>query len=47
MWNSYDGQFIKIFQGHNSGIYQAAFSPDGKQFITAAGDGARLWDVNQ
>jgi WD40 repeat protein len=47
LWNSDNGQFIKVFQGHKSGIYQAAFSPDGSKLITASGDGARLWDINQ
>ncbi|MEP0840140.1 CHAT domain-containing protein [Coleofasciculus sp. FACHB-64] len=36
---------LAVLQGHEYGINSAVFSPDGRQILTASGDGtAQLWD---
>ena len=41
-WVHYSSQHI--LRGHESGVYSAHFSPDGKTVVTASGDQtARLW----
>jgi internalin A len=43
-WNANTGQLEHVFQGHTDFIRVAAFSSDGKAFITASSDGTvRLW----
>ncbi|MCI0740274.1 MAG: WD40 repeat domain-containing protein [Gemmataceae bacterium] len=37
---------VKKCDGHFGPVYDGAFAPDGKKFVTAAGDGSlRLWDA--
>ncbi|MDJ0798689.1 MAG: AAA-like domain-containing protein [Calothrix sp. MO_167.B12] len=37
----------KTLAGHEKSVYHAAFSPDGKQIVTASDDQtARVWDIN-
>ncbi len=37
---------VAIFQGHTSGVFSVAISPDGKTILTGSGDStARVWDV--
>jgi WD40 repeat protein len=48
LWNTATGDMIKRFAGHNDSINAAAFSPDGKLLVSAAGDIDKLlivWDV--
>jgi WD40 repeat protein len=47
IWDTTTGQeAAQLKERWSSGIYQAAFSPNGKRLVTALGDGtARVWDV--
>ncbi|HEY1802950.1 MAG TPA: hypothetical protein VGG45_00585, partial [Terracidiphilus sp.] len=36
IWNAATGQLIAILHGHESAVFSAAFSPDGKRIITAS-----------
>lgn len=40
------GMVTRTFAGHTSSVTSLAFTPDGKQFLSASGDNTvRLWDV--
>ena len=46
LWDALSGQVIRRFEGHTAQVYDATFSPDGKQIVTASGDNtARIWDA--
>jgi len=45
LW-SLDGTPLLEFKGHDAGVSQASFSPDGKRVVTASRDKtARVWDL--
>ena len=40
------GNCLQTFTGHTSVVQSANFSPDGKQIVSASGDGSlKLWDL--
>lgn len=40
------GRIRRILKGHSGVVYSQTFSSDGREVLTASGDGtARLWDV--
>ena len=40
------GRKLRTFSGHNDWVNSAAYSPDGKQIVTASADQtARIWDA--
>ncbi|OSD03188.1 WD40 repeat-like protein [Trametes coccinea BRFM310] len=39
LWDSVTGQCLRVFHDHKSHVYNLAFSPDGRHFATAGGDG--------
>jgi WD40 repeat protein len=45
LWDVASGVLIRSLTGHADSIYELAFSPDGNQLYSSAGDGTRLWDV--
>jgi WD40 repeat protein len=46
VWDVRTGQRLRSFRGHDTALFAAAFSPDGKQALTDASDRtAVLWDV--
>jgi WD40 repeat protein len=46
LWNAKTFRLVTALKGHTGTVYNAAFSADGRQLITASADGtARLWDV--
>jgi WD40 repeat protein len=46
VFNADDGKPIAELTGHSGQVYSAAFSPDGKQVVTASFDGtARVWPL--
>ena len=46
LWDALSGRVIRRFEGHGAQVYDAAFSPDGKQIVTASFDNtARIWDA--
>jgi WD40 repeat protein len=46
LWDVSSGLLIRTLTGHADSIYELAFSPDGNQLYSSAGDGTRLWDVS-
>ena len=46
-WDAHSGTVFALLQGHTSGVYSAAFSPDGKRIVTASNDHtARVRDAD-
>ncbi len=46
VWSASDGKPIAELKGHAGPVNSAAFSPDGKQIVTASGDNtARVWNA--
>ena len=46
IWDVESGKKVLTLEGLRTGVWQAAFSPDGGQLATACGDGAvRTWDA--
>jgi WD40 repeat protein len=46
VWNAANGRKILELKGHLANVYTAAYNPDGKRIVTAAGDStARIWDA--
>lgn len=38
---------LPVLEGHEDGIWNASYSPDGKRIVTASGDGtAKIWDAS-
>jgi WD40 repeat protein len=48
IWDAETGrEIVSLKKGHESGVYHAAFSPDGKRVVTASYDNtARIWPVD-
>jgi WD40 repeat protein len=51
LWDSLTGERIETFKGHNYEVLAVAFSPDGRQIVSAAGKNYRdeytLWTVSE
>ena len=46
LWDAASGQELAVLQGHEAGVWSAAFSPDGSKVVTASIDrSARVWDA--
>ena len=46
LWDNAGGASIAVLRGHDGGVLNAAFSPDGRRVVTASWDStARLWDA--
>ncbi len=46
LWDALSGELIRRFKGHMAQVYDATFSPNGKQIVTVgADDTARIWDM--
>ena len=43
VWDAVTGENITVLKGHNDGIREAAFSPDGQSILTASGETARIY----
>ncbi|KAI0361488.1 WD40 repeat-like protein [Trametes cingulata] len=39
LWDSVTGECLRVFQDHTKHVFNLAFSPDGRRFATAGGDG--------
>ncbi len=45
VWDAQSGKQLLALEGHEKGVSNAGFSPDGRRILTNAGDGtARIWD---
>ncbi len=48
IWDADRGSEALSLKGHTSGIYSAAFSPDGKRIVSGSGDGTvKVWDADK
>jgi len=46
VWDAESGRALATLTGHQSNVWTAAFSPDGKRVVTASVDHtARVWDA--
>jgi WD40 repeat protein len=47
LWDAETGKEIRVFKGHEGGVWSVAFSPDGARVLTGSSedDTARLWDA--
>ncbi|KAI0639523.1 WD40 repeat-like protein [Trametes polyzona] len=46
LWDTVTGQCLRIFHDHRGVVYNLTFSPDGRRFATAGGDGwMHVYDV--
>jgi WD40 repeat protein len=46
VWDAQTGQEFHTLKGHAAGVFQLAFSPDGKRLASCSNDGAmKVWDV--
>ncbi|HET7384913.1 MAG TPA: TIR domain-containing protein [Pseudolabrys sp.] len=46
LWSALSGKVVRRFEGHMAQVYDATFSPNGKQIVTAGADNtARIWDA--
>lgn len=45
VWRVATGETVRVLSGHTSAVSSVAFSPDGRQILSAAPDSVRLWDV--
>lgn len=47
VWDSRSGKSLAVLKGHNGGVNNAQFSPEGGQIVTASSDGtAQTWDAS-
>ncbi|MEQ1826009.1 MAG: hypothetical protein ABL921_08675 [Pirellula sp.] len=48
LWNAVDGTLIRELRGHQSHVYNAAFTPDGSSLVSFDLKGnLKAWDINQ
>lgn len=45
VWRVASGETVRVLTGHTASADSVAFSPDGRQVLSAAHDSVRLWDV--
>lgn len=46
LWEAASGKLVRTFEGHQSWVSSAVFSPDGKTILSGGADGtARLWNT--
>ncbi len=46
IWDMATGRLLKKLEGHTGLVYAVAFTPDGKRFLSADGEGAvRIWEA--
>ncbi len=46
LWDVATGKLVHRFEGHTTGVVEAAFSPNGQCLVTGSWDGTvRLWDI--